>query len=164
MLLPGVAFAQQSYLVDWDEVGEEAVQHLVDLVRINTTNPPGNETLVVDYLEKMLAAEGVESQRYALQDDRANLVARVEGNGSKRPILLMGHTDVVGVQPDKWYEDPFSGKRDGGFIYGRGTLDDKDNLAAALMVIKLLNRYGVQLDRDVIFLALAGISVISSPL
>ena len=156
VLLPGVTFAQQSYLVDWEEVGEEAVQHLVELVRINTTNPPGNETLVVEYLEEVLAKEGIQSQRYALQGDRANLVARVKGNGSRRPILLMGHTDVVGVQPDKWYEDPFSGKREDGFIYGRGTLDDKDNLAAALMVIKLLNRFGVQLDRDVIFLAEAG--------
>jgi acetylornithine deacetylase/succinyl-diaminopimelate desuccinylase-like protein len=156
VLLPGMALAQQSYLVDWETVGEEAVQHLVELVRINTTNPPGNESLAVEYLETALAEEGIESQRYALEADRANLVVRVEGNGSKRPILLMGHTDVVGVQPDNWYEDPFSGKREGGFIYGRGTLDDKDNLAASLMVIKLLNRYAVQLDRDVIFLAEAG--------
>ncbi len=156
ILLPGVVLAQSAYLVDWEEVGEEAVQHLVELVRINTTNPPGNETLVVEYLEGALAAEGLTSQRYALDADRANLVARVKGNGSKRPILLMGHTDVVGVQAEKWYEDPFSGKRDGGFIYGRGTLDDKDNLAASLMVVKLLHRYGVKLDRDVIFLAEAG--------
>jgi acetylornithine deacetylase/succinyl-diaminopimelate desuccinylase-like protein len=68
----------------------------------------------------------------------------------------MGHTDVVGVQPEKWYAGPFSGKREDGFIYGRGSLDDKDNLAAGLMVIKLLDRYDVQLDRDVIFLAEAG--------
>ena len=150
------SFAQQSYIIDWDVVGEEAVQHLVDLVRIDTTNPPGNETLVVEYLERALADEGIESQRYALEPDRANLVARSRGNGSKRPILLMGHTDVVGVQRDKWYADPFSGSREDGFIYGRGTLDDKDNLAAALMVIKLLERNGVELDRDVIFLAEAG--------
>lgn len=148
--------AQQSYIVDWDAVGEEAIEHLVDLVRIDTTNPPGKETLVVEYLERVLEDEGIASQRLALEADRANLVARVRGNGSKRPILLMGHTDVVGVQPEKWYADPFSGEREDGFIYGRGTLDDKDNLAAALMVIKLLNRYGVTLDRDVIFLAEAG--------
>ena len=150
------ASAQQSYIIDWDAVGEEAVQHLVDLVRIDTTNPPGNETLVVEYLEGVLADEGIASQRYALEPERANLVARQRGNGSKRPLLLMGHTDVVGVQRDKWFSDPFSGEREDGFIYGRGTLDDKDNLAAALMVIKLLKRYGVELDRDVIFLAEAG--------
>jgi acetylornithine deacetylase/succinyl-diaminopimelate desuccinylase-like protein len=150
------AVAQQSYIIDWDAAGEEAVQHLVDLVRIDTSNPPGNETRVVEYLESVLAEEGIASQRFALEPDRANLVARQSGNGSKRPILLMGHTDVVGVQRDKWYADPFSGQREDGFVYGRGTLDDKDNLAAALMVIKLLGRYSVELDRDVIFLAEAG--------
>lgn len=150
------ANAQQSYLIDWDEVGEEAIQHLVDLVQINTTNPPGKETLVVDYIKGVLDKEGIDYAVYALDPERANIVARIPGNGSKRPILMMGHTDVVGVQADKWYADPFSGNREDGFIYGRGTLDDKDNLTAALMVVKLLQRYGVELDRDVIFLAEAG--------
>ncbi len=150
------ANAQQSYLIDWEETGEEAVRHLVELVRIDTTNPPGNETRVVDYLKGVLDAEGIAYETYALDPLRSNLVARIKGNGSKRPILIMGHTDVVGVQRDKWYADPFSGNREGGFIYGRGTLDDKDNVAAGLMVIKLLHRFGVKLDRDVIFLAEAG--------
>jgi acetylornithine deacetylase/succinyl-diaminopimelate desuccinylase-like protein len=150
------ANAQQSYLIDWGEAGEEAVQHLVELVQINTTNPPGNESLVVEYLQAELAAEGIQSEVFALEESRGNLVARIPGNGSKRPLLIMGHTDVVGVQPEKWYADPFSGNREGGFIYGRGTLDDKDNLAAGLMIVKLLKRYGVALDRDIIFLAEAG--------
>lgn len=150
------ANAQQSYLVDWDVAGEEAIRHLVELVQIDTTNPPGNETLVVDYLKAELAKEGIESEVFALEESRANLVARIPGNGNKRPILLMGHTDVVGVQPDKWYADPFSGNREDGFIYGRGTLDDKDNVAAALIVVKLLKRYGVDLERDIIFLAESG--------
>jgi acetylornithine deacetylase/succinyl-diaminopimelate desuccinylase-like protein len=154
--LATTAQAQQSYLIDWDEVGEESIQHLIDLVQIDTTNPPGNETRVVEYLAAVLEEEGIASETYALEANRANLVARVKGNGSKRPILLMGHTDVVGVQKDKWYADPFSGMRKDGFIYGRGTLDDKDNLAAGLMVIKLLKRYGVELDRDIILLAEAG--------
>jgi acetylornithine deacetylase/succinyl-diaminopimelate desuccinylase-like protein len=150
------ASAQQSYLIDWDEVGEEAIEHFVDLVQINTTNPPGNETRVLDYLKGVLDKEGIDYEVYALEPDRANLVARIRGNGSKRPILMMGHTDVVGVQPEKWYADPFSGNREDGFIYGRGTLDDKDNLTAALMVMKLIRRFGIELDRDVIFLAEAG--------
>lgn len=150
------ASAQQSYLVDWDKAGEEAIQHLVKLVQIDTTNPPGNETLAVEYLRSELAKDGIDSEIFALDDSRANLVARIAGNGSKRPILIMGHTDVVGVQADKWYADPFSGSREDGFIYGRGTLDDKDNVAAGLMVVKLLKRYGVKLDRDIIFLAEAG--------
>lgn len=156
LLVAVAANADQDYLIDWDEVGAESVGHLVDMVRIDTSNPPGNETEVVEYLEDVLAVAGIESQRYALEESRANLVARISGNGSKRPILMMGHTDVVGVQPEKWYADPFSGLRQDGFIYGRGTLDDKDNLAAALMVIKLLKRYNVALDRDVILLAESG--------
>lgn len=148
--------AAERFLIDWEAAGAESVGHLVDLIRIDTSNPPGNETEAVDYLRSALAIEGIDSQTYALEKSRANLVARIAGNGSKPPILLMGHTDVVGVQVEKWYADPFSGLRQDGFIYGRGTLDDKNSVAAALMVIKLLKRYDVQLDRDVIFLAEAG--------
>ena len=150
------AGAQDRYLVDWDAVGEETLTHLSDLVRINTTNPPGQETLVVDYLRTILEAEGVSTETYALDPERANLVARIKGNGSKKPILIMGHTDVVGVQADKWTEEPFSGLRKDGWVYGRGTLDDKDTVAAGMMVMLMLKRYGVELDRDVIFLAEAG--------
>lgn len=150
------ANAEQTYLIDWDAVGAETIDDLVELVQINSTNPPGNETDVAEHLKDKLDAEGIKSDFYALEPDRGNLIARITGNGSKRPLLLMGHTDVVGVQPDKWYADPFSGLRQDGFVYGRGTLDDKDNVAAALMVMKLLQRYDVELDRDVIFLAESG--------
>jgi len=156
LLLFNAAGAQQSYLVDWEAVGGEAVDHLVELVKIPSVNPPGNETEVADYVKAVLDSEGIESRLYALDPARANLVARLEGNGSKEPILIMGHTDVVGVQPEKWYADPFSGMRQDGYIYGRGTLDDKDNVAAGMMVMILLKRLGVELDRDVIFLAESG--------
>ena len=156
MLLTVPANAQSDYLVDWDEVGQESIENLVNLVRIDTSNPPGNETEVAHYLKSVLATEGIDSQLYSLDKRRANLVARINGNGSKRPLLIMGHTDVVGVQRDKWYADPFSGQRKDGFVYGRGTLDDKDNVAAGLTVMILLKRYGVELDRDIIFLAEAG--------
>ena len=142
--------AQNRYLIDWDAAGEESLQHLVELVKINTTNPPGNETEAAKYLQAVLAAEGIESQPYWLDPDRANLVARIKGNGSKRPILIMGHTDVVGVQADRWTEDPFGGLRQDGWVYGRGTLDDKDNVTAGLMVMIMLKRQGVALDRDII--------------
>lgn len=148
--------AQDRYFVDWDTVGEETLTHLSDLVQINTTNPPGQETLVVDYLRNIFEAEGIATETYALDPDRANLVARIKGNGSKKPILIMGHTDVVGVQAEKWTEEPFSGLRRDGWLYGRGTLDDKDTVAAGMMVMLMLKRYGVELDRDVIFLAEAG--------
>ena len=156
LLLLNSAGAQHSYLVDWDAVGREAIDHLVELVKIPSVNPPGNETEVAEYVRAALDAEGIDSELYALDPARANLVARLQGNGSKEPILIMGHTDVVGVQPEKWYEDPFSGVRRSGHIYGRGTLDDKDNVAAGMMVMILLKRLGVPLDRDVIFLAESG--------
>lgn len=150
------SIGQDQYPVDWDAVSEEAINHLVSLVRIDTSSPPGNETLVANYLQKALAAEGIDSEMYALEPDRANLVARIKGNGSKRPVLIMGHTDVVGVQPENWDEEPFGGLRKDGWIYGRGTLDDKDNVTAGLMLLIMLKRYGVELDRDIIFLAESG--------
>ncbi|MCK5326295.1 MAG: M20/M25/M40 family metallo-hydrolase [Woeseiaceae bacterium] len=156
LIFTGSAQAQQSYLIDWDAVGSEAIDHLVELVKIKSVNPPGGETEVAEYVHAVLAAEDIESTFYSLDPKRANLVARIKGNGSKQPILIMGHSDVVGVQPDKWFADPFSGIRKDGYIYGRGTLDDKDNLTAGLMVMILLKRLGVPLDRDVIFLAESG--------
>jgi len=156
LLISSSGNAQDRYLIDWDAVGEESLQHLVELIKINTTNPPGNETLAANYVKAVLDAEGIESQLYALDPDRANLVARIKGNGTKQPILIMGHTDVVGVQADRWTEDPFGGLRKDGWVYGRGSLDDKDNVTAGLMMMILLKRYGVELDRDIIFLAESG--------
>jgi len=156
LMFPALLFAQDEYLIDWDAIGEETIEHLVNLVQIDTSNPPGNETVAAEYVKSALAADGIESELHALDPDRANLVARIKGNGSKRPILIMGHTDVVGVQAEKWTEDPFGGLRKDGWIYGRGTLDDKDNVSAGLMLMIMLKRYGVELDRDIIFLAESG--------
>lgn len=156
LLLPAMATGQDEYLVDWKRIGREANNHLVNLIKIDTSNPPGNETAAALYLQKALDAEEISSTPYALDPDRANLVARIKGNGSKRPILVMGHTDVVGVQRDQWTVDPFSGVRKDGYIYGRGALDDKDNVTAGLMLMLMLRRFEVELDRDIIFLAEAG--------
>jgi acetylornithine deacetylase/succinyl-diaminopimelate desuccinylase-like protein len=156
LLAPVFTLAQDEYLIDWEDIGDESIRYMVDLVRINSSNPPGNETEVVNYLKDVLDREGIATEVYALDPDRANLVARIKGNGSKRPILIMGHTDVVGVQADKWSEDPFSALRKDGYIWGRGTLDDKDNVTTGLMVMLMLKRLGVELDRDIIFLAESG--------
>jgi acetylornithine deacetylase/succinyl-diaminopimelate desuccinylase-like protein len=149
-------FAQERFLIDWEKTGEEALHHLTELIQINSTNPPGNETQVAEYVKAVLASEGIDSSLYWMDSNRANLVARIKGNGSKRPILIMGHTDVVGVQADRWAEDPFGGVRKGGYVYGRGSLDDKDNVTAGLMTMLMLKRNGIELDRDIIFLAEAG--------
>jgi acetylornithine deacetylase/succinyl-diaminopimelate desuccinylase-like protein len=144
------------YPVPWDQVERETLEYFQAIVRMDTSSPPGNETLVAEYLKQVLEREGISARLLALDPKRANLVARIRGNGSKRPILVMGHTDVVGVQREKWSVDPFGAVRKDGYIWGRGTGDDKDNVTAGLMLLLLLKRQGVKLDRDVIFLAEGG--------
>ena len=85
--------------------------------------------------------EGIPVIVSAKDPARANLIARIKGNGSKKPLLIMGHTDTVKVDPAKWGKfGPFSAARDGGYIYGRGTLDDKDNMTSGMMTMLLLKR------------------------
>ena len=98
-------------------------------MQIDSTDPPGNETRVADYVKKVLEAEGIPVTLAAQDPARANVIARLKGNGSKRPLLIMGHSDTVKVDPPKWVFPPFSAHLDGGYIYGRGTLDDKSDLA-----------------------------------
>jgi acetylornithine deacetylase/succinyl-diaminopimelate desuccinylase-like protein len=142
--------------LDWAAVDSETIHHFQALLRIDTRDPPGAEKAAADYLVGVLKAAGIEAQTYALEPNRPNVVARIKGNGSKRPVLVMGHTDVVNVDTTKWRFPPFSATRDSGYIYGRGAVDDKDNLAASLMLMLMLKRQQVPLDRDVIFLAEAG--------
>ena len=150
------ASGAQPYKVNWPEVDPETLRHFSALLRINTSNPPGNETAAARYLEGVLTREGIPAKLLALDPARANLVARIRGNGSARPILILGHTDVVGVQRARWSVDPFGAVRKNGFIYGRGASDDKEHVAAGLMVMLLLHRLRVKLNRDVIFVAEAG--------
>jgi acetylornithine deacetylase/succinyl-diaminopimelate desuccinylase-like protein len=141
---------------DWPAVETETLQHFQALVRFDTADPPGNEKPAADYVKDVLERAGIPVEVYAREPNRPNVVARLKGTGRKRPLLIMGHTDVVNVDAKKWTHPPFSAARDGGYVYGRGTVDDKDNLTAALMVMLLLKRQSVPLDRDVIFLAEAG--------
>lgn len=87
---------------------------------------------------------------------RDNQIARLKGNGSKKPLLIMAHSDTVRVDPAKWKLPPFSATRDGGYVYGRGTRDDKSDLFAAMMTMLLPKRSGTALDRDVILVSEAG--------
>ena len=141
---------------DNSAIDAETLRHFQALVRIDTQSPPGNEKPAADYLVQVLEHEGIPVQVFALEANRPNVVARLTGNGSKRPLLIMGHTDVVNVDPAKWQHGPFSADRADGHIYGRGTVDDKDNVTAALMTMLRLKRNLVALDRDVIFLAESG--------
>ena len=141
---------------DFMKAREEAVRILQDLIRIDTTNPPGNETKAADYIADVLRREGIDSEIFELEKGRGSLVARLKGNGSKEPILLMGHTDVVGVERDKWTVDPFEAVIQDGYLYGRGAQDDKDMVALNLELFLLLHRANLPLARDVIYLAEAG--------
>lgn len=141
---------------DWDKVNAESLKHFQSILRIDTSNPPGNETAVADYLRSVLDREGIPYKTFQLEPGRASLVARLKGNGSKKPILILGHTDTVGVQREKWPLDPFGGILRDGFVWGRGATDNKDMVTAGLMLILQLKRFQVPLDRDVIYAAEAG--------
>ena len=143
--------------IDWTAVSRESITHLQQLIRINTVNPPGNEMAVARYLKATLDAEGIETHLFEPAPNRAALVARIRGNGEKRPVIIMAHMDVVGVEREGWSVDPFEGVVKDGYLYGRGAIDDKGMLAANLQTMLLLKRHsvdaGVQLTRDVIFVA-----------
>lgn len=146
--------AQTAKPVDWNALKPQILDSYRTLIQLDTT--AGHETLAVDYLRKKLEAEGIETKTFALDPKRANIVARLKGNGSKRPLLILAHTDVVGVQREKWPVDPFAAVMKDGYVWGRGSKDDKPVLTANLMVMIMLKRMAVPLDRDVIFLAESG--------
>jgi acetylornithine deacetylase/succinyl-diaminopimelate desuccinylase-like protein len=146
----------QSGQPDWESIEEETLRHFRALLQFDTSDPPGRELPAAEYLRDVLEAEGIPAKLLAVDPERPNVVARLKGDGSERPLLLMAHTDVVNVDPEKWTFPPFSATVDDGYVYGRGAVDDKDNLAAALMVMLELKRQNVALKRDVIFLAESG--------
>jgi acetylornithine deacetylase/succinyl-diaminopimelate desuccinylase-like protein len=141
--------------IDWRAVREEVTQHLQHLIRLETVNPPGNETLVATYLKEVLAREGLEGVIKEKSANRGNFVARITGSGNGRPLLLMGHSDVVSVEEDKWTQPPFGGVVEDNIVWGRGAMDMKNIVAQELMVMLLIARNGWMLDRDLIFATFA---------
>lgn len=154
-LLGLTALACSAQRMDWPKISQEGLHHLQALVQVDSST--GNETRVVEYVKKVLDAEGIPSTIVSSDPSRANLIARIKGNGSKKPLLIMGHSDTVKVDAAKWINfGPFSGALNGGYVYGRGVIDDKSDLFAAMMTTILLKRSGAKLDRDVIFVSEAG--------
>ena len=141
---------------DFAAARDEAVRYLSEYLRIDTVNPPGNETRGAKYLQSILKREGIPSEIFELEPGRGNLVARLTGSGSKKPILIMGHIDTVGIERGKWTVNPFGGLVRDGFLYGRGASDDKNHGIAGVETLLLLHRQKIPLGRDVIFLAEAG--------
>ncbi len=154
--LASAAALAQTREPDWAALQEETMRHYQALLRFDTMDPPGRELPAAEYLKQVFDKEGIPAQLFALEPNRPNVVARLKGNGRKRPLLIIGHSDVVNVDPAKWTFPPFSATRDSGYVYGRGAVDDKDNLATTLMVMLELKRLNVPLDRDVIFLSESG--------
>src|SRR5947209_10577957 len=141
--------------INWQTVGEETVARLRDLLSLDTRNPPGNEIRAAEYLRDLFESEGIAGEIVGPSRDRGTFIARLKGDGSAAPLLLMSHTDVVAVEPEKWTHDPFSGDIAGGFIYGRGALDMKHMVTMEAMTMLLVKRAAVRLKRHVIFMPAA---------
>ncbi len=141
--------------VSWDSVRDEVTRHLQDLIRIETVNPPGNEAQVAEYLRDAVASVGLTSHVLESAPGRASFVTRIEGEGRGRPLMLMAHSDVVSVEADKWQRPPFSGDIADGMIWGRGAVDTKNLVASELLVMLLIKRLGLTLDRDLIMCTFA---------
>src|SRR3989449_6915732 len=138
---------------DWNALGDEATALLSQYLRINTTNPPGNEIAAARWLADVLRRDGIEARIFEPAPGKANLYARLAGDGSARPVILLNHMDVVLASPEYWTVQPFSGLIKDGYIWGRGALDMKGEAIAQLMTLLALKRAHVPLKRDIIFLA-----------
>lgn len=139
--------------IDWDAISDEALRLLGDYLRIDTTNPPGNEYLACDWIEGLLAAEGFACERFDPGEGRHSLRAVYAGDGSKRPVILLNHTDVVPAEAERWEQPPFSGAIADGAIWGRGALDMKGLAVMQLLTMLLFKRHGIASKRDLVFLA-----------
>ena len=156
LLLCPALLSAQARPVDWTAVQAEAVGLLQQYLRINTSNAPGNELAAARFLKSVLEKEGIEAQildTAELGPNRANLYARLKGNGSRKAIALVQHMDVVPVTQDSWTVPAFDGVVKDGFVYGRGALDMKGEGIVHLMALIAIKRSGVPLTRDIVFVA-----------
>jgi acetylornithine deacetylase/succinyl-diaminopimelate desuccinylase-like protein len=156
---PGMGIPESQSLVgDTTALARQAQDWLVELVKINTTNPPGNEQAAAKYIAGILTKEGIANELLDLAPGRSAVVARLRSSVVPDPskaLLLVAHMDVVGVDRSKWSVDPFGGIIKDGYLWGRGSIDDKSMLAANLAAFIAMKRGNVHINRDVIFLATA---------
>jgi len=153
----GTARAQSSSAQpDVSKLAAEAQGWLADMVRINTVNPPGNEPAVAKYISAIFQKEGISNEVIEMAPGRSIVVARLQAGPLPDPsnaLLLVAHQDTVGVDASKWTADPFAATIRDGYMYGRGSIDDKAMLAANIATMVELKRTGARLARDVLFLA-----------
>ena len=141
--------------VNWDDVTAEITSVLRDYLRINTSNPPGNEQAAAEFLATHLEAEGYECEYVEAGPGRVSMRTRLNGSGEERPLMLLNHTDVVPVQTEFWDVDPFAAVEQDGMLWGRGALDMKGMGTLELLVMLLFKRLNLTPNRDIIFLAVA---------
>ncbi|MEA2679641.1 MAG: hypothetical protein QOK03_1363, partial [Candidatus Binataceae bacterium] len=142
--------------IPWDNFERETIDHLRALVRLDTTNPPGNERLAADYLSAALGREAIDCVTIEPQPMRTNFVARVAGSDRTRPsLMLSSHTDVVPVEASRWTREPFGAEVEQGCVWGRGTIDMKSKCAMDLGLALAIKRAGALPDRDLILAAVA---------
>lgn len=146
-------FAAWGFAEDNRSLPDRARQYTLDLIRLDTSNPPGNETRVAEYLKEVADAQGIPCELVGAEPRRMNFVARLRGSGKNRPLLLMAHSDVVPADRVQWTIDPFAAELRNGSIYGRGAWDDKSLLATELAVMVEIKRRNIKLNRDLILLA-----------
>ncbi len=142
--------------VDWAALGKETTEMLSELIQLDTTNPPGNEYKAIQYLQKKLAQEGIESEVLEREKGRSNLVARLKGQRPGKKLLLLSHVDVVPApDPTKWQYPPFSGAIAEGYVWGRGALDMKGMTAIEYSVFTLFKRARLDFAGELMFVATA---------
>jgi acetylornithine deacetylase/succinyl-diaminopimelate desuccinylase-like protein len=137
------------------EIRDEITTLLSNLIQIDTTNPPGNETRAARYLARTLREDNIESEILESAPGRGNLIARLKGTERKPSLLLLSHLDVVTANPREWKVHPFSGQIENGFVWGRGALDMKSLTAIEVMVLKLVKRNNIRLKSDLLLAATA---------
>ncbi len=150
----GGAASASAQNVDLEALGEEALEHLQQYLRVNTINPPGNESRGVEFLARIFDAEGIPYESVESAPGRGNIWARLDG-GNLPALVLLHHIDVVPADERYWDDDPLSGKVEEGYVYGRGALDTKTGGILHLQTFLALHRAGISLNRDVIFMATA---------
>ncbi len=139
----------------WRDVESEVTTILSEILRIDTTNPPGNETKAAKHIEKILNKDGFQCEIFESAPQRGSIITRFNGSGEKPSLLLLSHLDVVAAKAAEWSIDPFGGVVKDGFVWGRGALDMKGMTAIEIMVLKLLKRNNIRLKGDVILAATA---------
>jgi acetylornithine deacetylase/succinyl-diaminopimelate desuccinylase-like protein len=142
--------------LDWEALTEEATRLLSEYIRVDTVNPPGNETRACDWYAAIFDREGIPYELYDPGDNRATLVARLPGDGSRgKALILLNHTDVVPFERSHWTEEPLGGAVKDGFVWGRGAVDMKGMGIMELISFLSHKRLGLPLKRDLVFIAVA---------